>query len=371
MKRISILFAMGGIMRRAGAETVTMRYIREIVNNKKFKISVLVHGFGIGDYDEELNALGISIYHVPVRGKNLLTYNAVLNDFFYKHNFDIVHCNMDMACGDFLEVAKRNGVKIRIAHAHSTNYQSKNPLRVFNSYLSKCKIPKVATNLIACSRLAGKWMYNNNDFIIIKNALNLDEYKPNLKIREAVRLELQIKENDFVIGHVGRFEFEKNHDGLIRFFKEYNCIHKNSILVCVGDGSRKRDVEKTIKLMQLTKNVRFLGVRNDVQRIMQAFDVFVLPSLFEGLPLVGIEAQATGLPCIFSNKITSEVCIGDKCYRLPLEEKSEWVKCLEKINGEIVNYNFNKIQLRGNGYDIKEEAAKLMDFYCECVTNKR
>lgn len=363
MAKIKILYAMGGLMRRAGAETVIMRYIRELIKMNKFDISILVHGDQEADYDDELTSYGIPIYHMPVRGKHIFTYNKILNKFFDEHCFDIVHCNMDTACGDFLEVAKKHNIKVRIAHSHSTSYQTHNFIKNFNSYLSKAKIPKVATDLMACSNLSGEWSYRGANFVILNNALDLDVYMPNKYVRKIIRNELNIPLETKVVGHVGRFSFVKNHTLLLKIFAQYHANNKPNVLVCVGDGEERGKIEKLASELNIKANVRFLGVRDDVERIMQAFDVFVLPSLFEGLPLVGIEAQAAGLPCVFADTITDEVCIGDKCVRLPLNDTQLWCKTIGQFDNEKVDYQYNRKALTEHGYDIKTEAKKLAEYY--------
>ena len=367
MEKIKILYAMGGVMHRAGAETVIMRYIRELLKMNKFDISILVHGNQKADYDDELVSYGISIYHMPVRGQHIFTYNRTLNKFFSEHSFDIVHCNMDTACGDFLEIAKKHNVKVRIAHSHSTSYQTHNFMKKFNSYLSKIKIPKVATDLIACSQLSGEWTYRGSKFMVLNNALDSGAYMPNKDVRKKIRNELNIPLETKVIGHVGRFSFVKNHILLLKIFDKYHAKNKKSILVCVGDGEERENIEQLASELKIKDNVRFLGVRNDVEHIMQAFDVFVLPSIFEGLPLVGIEAQAAGLPCVFANTITDEVCIGDKCVRLPLNDTDLWCGTIEKLANEKVDYEYNRKALTKHGYDIKTEAKKLADYYFKLI----
>ena len=368
MAKIKILYAMGGVMRRAGAETVIMRYIRELIKMNKFDISILVHGDQKADYDDELTSYGIPIYHMPVRGKHIFTYNRTLHKFFSEHSFDIVHCNMDTACGDFLEVAKKHNIKVRIAHSHSTSYQTHNFIKKINSYLSKVKISKVATDLMACSNLSGEWTYRGAKFMILNNALDLDVYMPNKYVRKIIRNELNIPLETKVVGHVGRFSFVKNHTLLLKIFAQYHASNKQSVLVCVGDGEERGKIEKLASELSIKDNVRFLGVRDDVERVMQSFDIFVLPSLFEGLPLVGIEAQAAGLPCLFADTITDEVCIGARCKRLPLNNVELWTSELEQLIGINADYEYNRRRLAEAGYDIQVEAKKLAEYYIQAFS---
>lgn len=353
-------------MHRAGAETMIMNYIRELVKYNEFEISVLVHGFDKGDYDDELKQLGVSIYPVSVRSKNPLGYVDQVSKVFRDNIFDIVHCNMDASSGDFLKIAKKYNVPVRIAHSHITSFQAQDVLRKLVAVHSKKLVNKVATDRFACSKMAGDWLFGNRDYTVINNAINLNTFKRNTDVRKKYREELNIKDNTKVIGHIGRFSFEKNHSGLLNIFKQYHMHNSDSVLLCIGSGKLIDDVIHQADTLGIKDSVQFLGVRSDINGLLQAMDIFVLPSLFEGLPVVGIEAQAAGLPCIFSTEITNEVCILPTSKRLELGKIDEWVSAIDSVNVG-VTIDSNKC-MTDAGYSVECEAEKLRNYYLNAVS---
>ena len=304
MYKIRVMFAMGGNMKRAGAETMIMQYLRQLVKNKNFEFSILVHGYDKGDYDDEITAMGVPIYHVPVRGQKPLIYSYKVKEILNDHPVDIIHCNMDSACGDFLYIAKKCGIKIRIAHSHTTQFQAKTEIKRIIGLLSRQRVNQVSTIRLACSSEAGKWLYRGKNFKIIHNAIELQAYVPDDHTIINKRLALGISSSAFVIGNVGRLCHEKD---LLKYAASKEC----------------------------EENVLFLGTRGDVPSLLQIMDVFVMPSLFEGLPVSGIEAQAAGLPCLFSDNITPEICMTDYAKRLPLCNIGKWNEALENIVASI------------------------------------
>ena len=358
---IRLLYAMGGPMVRAGAETMVMRYIRELIKSNEYKISILIHANSDenGDYDEELQMLGIPIFRVPRRGTDPIKYQKNLDVFFRENEFDIVHCHMDVACGVFLSAAKRANIPVRIAHSHLTTYQATNPIKKIAGFFSKKKIPSVATHRLACSKKAGDWLFEGRSFEVINNALDLDEYR-NVKSDCELRKKLMIDEDDFVIGHIGRFCLQKNHEFLLEICSKIS--RPKWKLVLVGVGPLLDNMIERAEKLGIKDRVLFLGLSNDIPKIMNMFDVFVMPSLFEGLPVTGIEAQASGKPCIFSDRITPEICFTSNAKMYSLENKEAWINSLSK---ETFINNIDEAQkaLSNNGYSIKIEAQKLNKLY--------
>lgn len=360
---IKLLIAMGGPMVRAGAETMVMRYIRELVKYKKFDISILVHAEEgeMGDYDQEIAKLGIKIYRVSRRGKHPLLYSKNLESFFSTHRFDIVHCNMDVACGIFLSAAQKANVPVRIAHSHLTTYQATNPIKKIGGYLSKKKIPAVATHRFACSKKAGDWLFDGLDYTIINNAIDLQEYR-DTTYRGEYRNELGISNQELVIGHIGRFCEQKNHNYILKICCCLKQKKLNFKVILVGTGPMFHDIKSKAVDLGINDNIIFTGVSDEIPKLMQIFDVFIMPSLFEGLPVTGIEAQASGLPCLFSDRITPEVCLTKNAKILSLDNINEWVNILQTKKFER-NTSEAQEALRKNGYSISEEAAKLSNLY--------
>lgn len=362
---IRLLYAMGGPMVRAGAETMVLRYVRELVKTETFEISILVHADEDenGDYDEEINSLGIPIYKVPRRGSVPLSYYRHLQRFFLQHTFDIVHCHMDVACGVFLSAAKKANVPVRIAHSHLTTYQATNPIKKFAGFLSKKKIPKVSTNRFACSKKAGDWLFDGLTYNVVKNALDLDEYRIDENLNE-LRDKFNIDKDDLIIGHVGRFSIQKNHEYLLEICSKITL--RKWKLILVGVGPLMDDIIEKTNRLGINENVIFLGLSNEIPKLMNLFDVLVMPSLFEGLPITGIEAQAAGTPCLFSDRITPEICFTKNAYMYPLEDKDIWISTLSNKKFE-KNIDEAQKELEKRGYSVKKEAAKLCKLYKEMI----
>lgn len=357
-------------MKRAGAETMIMQYLRQLVKDDRFEFSILVHGYDKGDYDDEIATFGVPIYHVPVRGKHPLTYTHEVKKVLKTHPVDIIHCNMDSACGDFLAIAKECGIQHRIAHSHTTKFQAQKGIKKLIGKCSKRKIHKVATRRLACSQKAGQWLFEGDSFEIINNAIDLSVYLPCEEIRQKKRKELGISDDTFVIGHVGRLCYEKNHRFLLQAFMQLKARRPNSKLLLVGSGNLTDEIKEYAIELGISSDVMFLGLRSDIPELMQAMDCFALPSLFEGLPVSGIEAQAAGLPCFFADTITPEICMTNYAKRLPLDDIGEWVNALNQIPHK-KNPTEAQEALRKYGYDIKVEADQLAEFYVDAYFNRK
>lgn len=353
-------------MKRAGAETMIMQYLRQMVGDDRFEFSILVHGYDKGDYDDEIRSLNVPLYHVPIRGEHPLIYTYKVENIFKTHPVEIVHCNMDSACGYFLSIAKKCGVKHRIAHSHTTKYQAKRGVKKIIGVYSKSKIHSVATMRLACSQKAGKWLFDEDEFEIINNAIDLKLYWPREDLRLKKRKELGIPSNAFVIGHVGRFCYEKNHEFLLQAFAKMKIERQNSKLLLIGVGALMEKIKEYAVELDVAKDVMFLGLRDDVPELMQLMDCFAMPSLFEGLPVSGIEAQATGLPCLFSDTITSEICMTDYAKQISIDDIDLWADNLKKMP---IKNNVAQAQeaLKIRGYDIVTESMKLINIYNEMI----
>lgn len=353
-------------MRRGGLETMLMNYYRQIDRNK-IQFDFLVHRNSKGDYDDEIEYLGGNIYRIPKLNPISMNYYKALNSFFSEHKYEIVHSHIDCMSAYPLKAAKKAGVSVRIAHAHS-NGQDKNwkyPIK----YLSAKRIHKYATDYFACSREAGEWMFSGRDFLVVKNAINIKEYAPNKNEQEKIKEEFDLENNRLIIGHVGRFSHAKNHSFLIDVF---SCIKKyrpDACLILVGYGQGIMNIKSKVKQLNLENDVIFTGIRSDVSSLMQIMDAFVFPSYYEGLGIVVVEAQAAGLPCIISNTLPEE-CIVTKSLvsRKNLSETAEeWAKhILERICSSRSDHTQEIIE---NGYDIKNATKWLEEYYIE--KNKR
>lgn len=347
-------------MGRGGLETMIMNYYRNI-DRSKVQFDFLIHRDERWDYDDEIEKLGGKIYHLPRLNPFSAKYLKSLDNFFKEHNeYGIVHCHQDCLSGIVLKYAKKNGVPFTIAHSHSSN-QNKN-LKYIIKLMAKKSIPKYADYLFACSKDAGQWMFNTDNFAILNNAIDTSCYIYNKEKSIQMKKRLGV-EDKFIVGHVGRFRKEKNHSFIIDVFKEVSEINKDSILLLVGDGEIMEDIKNKVRSLGLEEKVIFLGARNDVNDLMQIMDVFLLPSLYEGFGMVLIEAQASDLKCIVSDKIPNDGIISNKVKKLNLNSDiKNWVD--EILN--IKNTKRNVItDIEKSKYDIKPNAKYLERFYLE------
>lgn len=262
-----------------------------------------------------------------------------------------------------LKYAKKAGIKNRIAHAHSTSQDRNIKLILKKFYMTK--IPKYATQLFACGEDAGKWMFSGHDFEIIKNSIDFNNFKYNTTLAEEVRNELNIKKDELVIGHVGRFCYPKNHHFLVDVFKEIHDIVPNSTLVLVGQGELENEIKNKVVQNNLKNSVKFLGLRTDIHRILNAMDCFVFPSNYEGFPVSIVEAQASGLLCFISDRVPQECIISDQVKVVSLDESAnQWAK---QILSSQSNYKRNNKEIKDSGFDINENSTILMKLYEEMM----
>ncbi len=347
-------------MGRGGLETMLMNYYRNI-DRSKVQFDFLVHRDFKADYDDEIESLGGRIYRISKLNPFSFSYYKALNKFFSEHKYKIVHCHLDCMSAIPLSVAKKYNIPVRIAHSH-TSYQDKD-FKFVIKVIAKKFIHKYATTLFACSEIAGKWMFGNHNFELLNNAIDTKKYIFNEIIQSKVKCQFNLN-NNFVIGHVGRFDPPKNHDFLIDIFNEVYKKDNTAKLVLVGSGDLQKTIENKVENYGLTHNVLFLCSRDDVHEILQAFDVFVFPSLYEGLGIVAIEAQCAGIPCIVSDTVPEDARITSEFNYLSLNSSAKrWAK-------EIIKYkNFQKTDSSDNiinaGYDISEKAKWLEDYYLE------
>lgn len=346
-------------MERGGLETMLMNYYRNI-DRDEVQFDFLTHRDTKAAYDDEIESLGGKIYHLPKLNPFSKSYLNALDKFFKEHKeYQIVHCHQDCLSGVMLKVAKKNGVRFTIAHSHNAN-QDKN-LKYLIKVFEKRKIPKYADKLFACGDEAGRWMFNTDNFEVLNNAIDTDLYTYNEEKAGKVKKEFGI-ENKFVVGHVGRFSTQKNHEFLIDVFNEVQKIKEDSVLMLVGDGDLRPEIEQKVRDLGLSEKVIFTGVRSDVNDLMQGMDVFLFPSLYEGLPVTMVEAQASGLKCIISDKVPLECKMTENVVVVKLEESPQkWAK--EILKYEKYERQNTKEEIVKSNFDIKANAKYLQEFY--------
>lgn len=347
-------------MRSAGIENFVMNMYRNI-NRYNVQFDFLVHSEKEQIFDEEILKSGSTIFRLTYKDdKNIFKYIRDLNNFFKNHKeYKIVHGHMQSMMPLYLLIAKINKVPVRIAHAHNSDYEK--TIKGFILHLFS-RFSKLNANVLwACSNSAGKYLFGNSKFEVIHNAIDTDKFKFDIKKRNKVREEMNL-DNRFVIGNIARFEIQKNHDFLIDIFYEIYQLRKDAVLLLVGEGFLKDKIIEKVHKLGLDSCVCFLGVRKDTDALYQGMDVFLLPSLYEGLPLVGVEAQVSGLSCFFSSSITEEIKLSNSAKFISLNSSAkEWAK-------EIVDLkDTERNSVIDDKYCLVTEAYRLEKKYIELL----
>ena len=348
-------------MHRAGLETMLMNYYRNI-DRTKIQFDFLTHRPNKSDYDDEIISLGGKVYYAPrLYPQNYPKYFKWMKKFFAEHpEYKIIHSHIDTMSYLPLKTAKKAGVPVRIAHSHNTSIDKnfKYPLKMY----FRSRINGVVTDRLACGREAGEFLFKNKSFKVIPNAVDADIFLYDAHLREKKRRELGL-ENNLVVGHVGRLSYQKNHKFLIQIFDALIKKEPAAKLVLVGVGEKEQEIREQVKSLGLDESVIFLGNRSDVNELYQAMDVFVLPSLFEGIPVVGVEAQFSDLPCLFSDKTPDEVKFNVRTKFIGLDKAPEFWANEILAAGSGIPRSCDREDIVRSRYDIKCAHAILEEYY--------
>ncbi|MEG2050944.1 MAG: glycosyltransferase family 1 protein [Oscillospiraceae bacterium] len=356
-------------LNRGGLETTLVNILRNIDRNKVM-FDFLMHTSEECHYNEEVRSLGSKIYSIEGRRAGPIKYKNNLDKFFKEHpEYDIIHYHVSSLTNvSPLIAAKNNGVPVRIVHSRNTQ-EGGSGLHKYLHLLHRRNIKNYATHYFACSDLAAKWLfgekqYNAGECVIINNGIETERFVFNLENRNMLRQELKINDQ-LVLGNVGRFHHQKNHKFLVDIFYEVQKIQPNSVLLLIGDGELKGEIEQHIKEKGLSDKVIFTGVRSDIPNLLQAMDIFVMPSFHEGLPGTIVEAQGAGLPCLLSDTITKQVGITDLVQFMSLNDSAnDWCKKIIDMTTNFTRRNTSE-ELKQAGYDMKSISKKLEEFYCK------
>ena len=362
-----LLYVLDTMKQRSGVTAVVMNYYRNI-DRSDVTIDFLIYEDSEKEIVEEIESRGGKVYFMPkLTGKNIYKYIRYLNEFFDLHReYTIIHSHFNQIDSIIFPIAKKYGKRCCISHSHNTKY-SEYPIRAFRNAIMCLPLKWEADVWAACGIKAGEFLYGkhfmkSSKHLVVNNAIDIDRFRYDINIRTKKRRELKI-ENDFVIGTVGSLKPQKNQSFLLDVFSGIlNCKTDFSIkLLIVGDGELRNELEEKAAKLNIADNVIFLGTRSDVAELMQAFDVFVLPSLYEGLPVVGVEAQAAGLPCVFSSSITKEVKVCNSKYLSLNRNATEWAKII--LSYKDFDRQDCSLMIINSGFSIKDEALRITDFY--------
>lgn len=345
-----------------GITSVIMNYYRNIDRNKiqfDFAIGEKIHT----SVQNEIEELGGNIYIMPSRKRNTLKYLKELKKLVKEKRYEVAHVHGNSGTMYFdIHALKTAGVKRRIAHSHNSTCNHK----IIHKIL-KATLNKEMTDGIACSKLSGDWLFNDN-YTIINNGIDISKYLYSEKIRKEYREKMSLNDK-FVIGHIGHFSYQKNHEFLLDIFKEVVKEEPKARLLLLGDGKLRGKIEEKIRKLGLDDKVILLGRRNDAEKLLQVMDVFVFPSRFEGLPVTLIEAQTSGLKCIVSDVVSKECVITENVQFISLEEDQKvWSESILTYNK---CYSRDKIKekVECSNFNIKVEVKKLESMYIKEIIN--
>lgn len=356
------MHVLGGL-NRGGAETMIMNLYRAI-DKTKVQFDFIIHNEDANAYCNEIKELGGAIYIFPkFVGKNFFSYRNYWKLFLKKHpEYKILHSHVRSYAVVFLEIAKKYGLTT-IVHSHSTSNGS--GLKSYIKNILQIPLKRKSDYLFACSSISGEWLFGKKalslpNYKMVKNAIDTQRYQLNKELRIEYREEFQVSDK-IVYGHIGRLSEPKNHKFLLDIFKDILVVQPNAVLMIVGEGPCRQKIEAQIQVLGLEQYVIMTGVREDIPQLLGAMDIFLFPSLWEGLPVTVIEAQAAGLPCLVSNKVTDEVAITEAVTYLPIDEGTAcWVEvamCATEKRFQVID------KIKEAGFDVYTSAEELVAFY--------
>lgn len=344
-----------------GVTSVIMNYYRNM-DKTDLSVDFVANRVIIEQFENELVESGARVFKT-FRDKNPLKYMRAIYKILKNGKYDVlhVHGNSAMMIFDTLP-AVFAGTKVRIVHSHNTTCTHMKAHKLLKPFFSKCY-----THAFACGEDAGKWLFGNKKFEVLNNGINLENYAFNAQVRKDYRQKLNVT-NEKVIGHVGNFIEQKNHPFLLESFARLLEKEPSSVLVLFGDGDNLNEVQNKIAELKIEENVRFMGKSNEIAQYMQAMDVFVLPSLYEGLPVVLVEAQSAGLPCIVADTVAREANLSEEMTYIPIDSADKWVDEIVKAIGFSDDERKSKCQewqqkIAEKGYDIKKNANRMKELY--------
>jgi len=366
MVRILHIF---GQLNNGGAENMIMNMYRHI-DREKFQFDFATHDPECGFFEEEILHLGGRVYRgMPkYRVYNYFAYQEAWKDFFAVHPYEIIHIHTTNSAPAILRAAISQNIPIRICHAHSASEAS-----FIRRMIVKCNqksIRKNATALYGASDQASLFAFGVKSKVIA-NGIDAKAFVYDPIRRQQIRKELCISNHTFVLGHVGRFCHAKNHVFLLQLVKKLSDVLPDIKLVLVGDGELFPKIKEQANVLQIMDKIEFLGMRSDISDILQAMDLFVFPSFYEGLPVSVVEAQASGLFCLLSDTITPQVAtISELTCFLPIDQMEAWKQKILQINqASLIRENTLPLIMK-SGFDISATCDLLVSLYEQALTSK-
>ena len=368
---IRVLQVIAG-MNAGGMENMIMNYYRNL-NKKLIQFDFLIFTEGEAFFEKEILSLGGRIYKIISRRKNFIKNRIELNRFFMKYAqiYDIAEFHQGITYYYPLKMAKRYGIKVRIIHNHGIDRNFLKYLNFYNELFAKRRISNLATHFFSCSEDVNNQLFSNKilkrkNIQIIPNAIDVVKFRYSKRKSDKIKKELNINEDTYVFGHIGTFTYPKNHDFIIQQYSELCKRRKICVLLLIGEGPLKKQIEEKVRNSNIEDRVIFLGVRKDVPDILSAIDTLIFPSLFEGIPLTLIESQAAGVRLLISNNISRKIICTNLCKFISLTENDEWQESLMDFRKKEDREKYNE-QVQETNYNIKKMALKLQKLYISIV----
>ena len=373
--RVLLLFT---IMNRGGAETMVMNYYRHI-DRSKIQFDFMVHREQRGAFDDEIEALGGHIYRMPpIYPQNFCRYKKLLKLFFDDHDeYQIIHSHMSELGYFAFKETQKHKIPVRICHSHNApDFRHETfiqYLKLLPRYYFIRRMRHLATDFFVCSHIAGLWHFGRsreNQFVLMRNAIEIGKFLYNKEDVNNIRNLFGFSQDQHIICHVGRFNKQKNHSFLIDIFYEIHKMDPSAVLLLIGDGELRAKIEKKVEVLHLQHNVRFLGVRNDVNLLLKASNTFLFPSLYEGLSVALVEAQATGIRCVTTNTLAKETIINkERVELLSLKDSAkEWANVVLCHKSDYNREDAASVLSRA-GWDVCENARWLQNYYNDSIKN--
>lgn len=367
-KQVRVLHVLG-TTNLGGAESRIMDLYRHI-DREKIQFDFLIHTTKEGFFDQEIKQLGGKIYYLPsFRVYNYFAYKKACREFFAAHReFQAVQGHMTSTASIYLPIAKKAGVPVTIAHARSAGVDK--GLKGWITKFLRRNLHRKCDYMFSCSDLAasavfGEKQYKEGKVVFVPNAVDTKDFAPDEHMREKIRREYGL-ENSFVIGHVGRFHYAKNHEFILDIFAEVLKQNKQAMLFLLGDGPRRQEMEEKAAELGIKERVIFAGNQNPVAPYYQAMDAFLFPSRFEGMPGTVVEAQAAGLPSLIADTITTQVKVTELVTFLSLEQSAKlWAEQLSQMMTErkVQKNSETEIDLSKTNYDVNYQVKQYEQFY--------
>lgn len=347
-----------------GISTCVLNYCSELIKYE-LEVHILAPNHVEDGLKKRLEKQGICLHEIMSRNSNVIKYFQQLFKLVKKERYDVIHVHGNSATMAIeLTVAFVAGCRVRIAHSHNTTCEHQRAHKLLLPLFNK-----MYTHGVACGSEAGKWLFGEKKFTVLPNGLEISKYEYNASSARAYRLEKGVEDDQILIGHIGIFNYQKNHEFLVKMFAKLLQQSKKYRLLLVGDGDLYMQIRELVRALSIDQYVLFAEKEDDIPACLAAMDLFVLPSRFEGLPYVLVEAQASALPCIVSGKVTQESDLTGLVSFVDTFAEEEWIKEIQghRKGHETENYPIIQKALREKGYDIRYNGKRLAEFYEKCL----